>query len=160
MHIASVSITLGDGLTLSTGSQFIIVVWFFAVSLYIYTAHYTILRFTEELRQRQVYCWNVQKQSPVLTNQSLYSMGAKCLKLTVFFIFLRTFWPLITSLIASVFMCSIPYDCWCFFPHRPTSGSCHTAQNADEKRRSGFMKCVVNVNSRTAYLSPAVKVEK
>ena len=116
MHNAWVTITLGDGVTLATGSQFLVEVsWIFAVSLYIYTAHYITLTFTEELTHRQEKWMNLWKLSLIQTNQSLYE-GQVLQHDSSPQIFEHTLWPQTTFLIASALMCSVPYDRWCFFP--------------------------------------------
>lgn len=139
----------------NTGSQFIVVVvWFFIASLY------TALPL-DSLKSLHTGRSNAGMYKNYLFKPTNHFMRAKCLNMTVFFNYLCTFWPLMTFLMASVLMCSIPYDCWCFFPPKcPHQVPVTQLKNADEKLRSGFMKCVDNVNSRTAYLSPAVKVEK
>lgn len=91
----------------NTGRQFIVVVvWFFTVSFYIYTALPL-----DSLKSLHTGRSNAGMYKNDLFKPTNHFMRAKCLNTTVFFNYLCTFWPLMTFLIASVLMCGIPYDC-------------------------------------------------
>ncbi len=158
MHIAWVTLTLGNRVA-ATGCQFFVEMnWIFALSLDIYSAHYITLRCTEELTHTHrsngwIYVNYLLFNQPITLQRPSAWTWQLSSDIRAHNDTKRLSWYHLSSCAAH------PMIADAFYPNA-TSGFCHTAQNPDETLRSGCVKRVDNVNSGTAYLSSAVKVEK
>lgn len=111
MHIAWVTITLGDRVTLATGSQFLVEVnWIFCCKSLVFIQLITLpLDSLKSLRTDRSNRWTYENDLLFKPTNHFTKERAKCLSMTVFFRYLSTLWPQTTFLIASVLMCSIPW---------------------------------------------------